>query len=87
MSDSMDDRPEKCTRALPQVRVGESLETALMRLASHEERTLSDYIRKALESHVFGHARMVFRATDSRNQSGVMQRNTLADSRLTGGEE
>jgi hypothetical protein len=48
---------EKCTRQLPAVRVSESVETSLMRLAARDERTLSEYIRLTLERHVFGHAR------------------------------
>lgn len=83
----MEERPEKCTRALPQVRVGETLETMLMRLAAREERTLSDYVRKVLESHVFGHVRMVCRAVEDRNKSGAIQGNAWPDSRFTGGDE
>lgn len=47
---------EKCIRHLPQIRVPESLETALMRLAAGQERTLSEYIKLVLSHHVFGHA-------------------------------
>jgi len=47
---------EKCIRHLPQIRVPESLETALMRLAAGHERTLSEYIKLVLAHHVFGHA-------------------------------
>lgn len=36
---------EKCIRQLPPVRVPESLEHALMRLAAHEDRPLSEYVR------------------------------------------
>lgn len=46
---------EKCVRQLPPVRVPESLETALMRLAAQDDRPLSDYIKVVLSRHVFGH--------------------------------
>lgn len=47
---------EKCIRQLPPVRVPESLEHGLMRLAAHEDRSLSEYVRAVLMRHVFGHA-------------------------------
>lgn len=47
--------PEKCIRQLPPVRVPEPLETALMRLAAQDERSLSEYIKVALARHCFGH--------------------------------
>ena len=47
---------EKRIRQLPSVRVSETLETALMRLAARDERSLSDYVWRVLEKHVFGHA-------------------------------
>ncbi|MEN9375980.1 MAG: hypothetical protein RL710_1137 [Pseudomonadota bacterium] len=47
---------EKCIRQLPPLRVTEPLETALMRLAANQERTLSEYIKLVLSHHVFGHA-------------------------------
>lgn len=50
---------EKCTRQLPPVRIPESLETALMRLAAVNERTLSEYVKLVLIHHVFGHASSV----------------------------
>ena len=50
---------EKCIRQLPPVRVPESLEHALMRLAAYEDRPLSEYVRGVLMKHVFGHAPMV----------------------------
>lgn len=46
---------EKRTRQLPPLRVTEELEIALLRLAAHHERDLSDYLRRVLERHVFGH--------------------------------
>jgi hypothetical protein len=48
---------EKCIRQLPAVRVSESLETALMRMAAADDRSLSEYVRQVLERHAFGHAR------------------------------
>lgn len=46
---------DKATSNLPALRVTERLETALMRLAARDERSLSDYIRLTLERHAFGH--------------------------------
>lgn len=48
--------PEKCTRQLPPVRVPESLEMGLLRLAARDDRSLSEYIKLTLSRHVFGHA-------------------------------
>ena len=50
---------EKCTRQLPPIRVGETLERRLMQLASLDERALSEYIRLVLQKHVWGHAATV----------------------------
>lgn len=47
---------DKCTSQLPAMRVSERLETTLMRLAAADDRALSDYIRRVLERHCFGHA-------------------------------
>lgn len=47
---------EKCISQLPPVRVPESLYFALMHLAAHEDRPLSEYVRTVLMRHVFGHA-------------------------------
>lgn len=47
---------EKCTHQLPPIRVPESLETALMRLAARDERSLSEYVKLVLSRHVHGHA-------------------------------
>lgn len=47
---------EKCTRQLPPIRIPESLETHLMRMAARDERTLSEYVKLVLGHHVFGHA-------------------------------
>lgn len=46
---------EKRTRSLPSVRCTESLEISLMRSAARDGRELSDYIRRVLELHQFGH--------------------------------
>jgi hypothetical protein len=51
---------EKAVRSLPSIRVEEPLEIALMRLAQREERKLSDYIKRVLRQHVFGHAESLF---------------------------
>jgi hypothetical protein len=50
---------EKCLRNLPSLRVSDGLEMALMRLSARDDRTLSDYIKKVLERHAFGHAGML----------------------------
>lgn len=47
---------EKCIRQLPPIRVPESLYYALMDLAAHEDRSLSEYCRTELARHAFGHA-------------------------------
>lgn len=46
---------EKRIEVLPQVRVTDTLLAHLRRLAEADDRTTSDYIRRILESHVFGH--------------------------------
>lgn len=50
------DPMEKRVAQLPAIRVGESLEQALMRLAARDERSLSDYLFRLLWRHAFGHA-------------------------------
>jgi hypothetical protein len=47
---------EKRITQLPPVRCSETLAQALMRLAAEDDRTLSEYVRRVLERHVFGHA-------------------------------
>ena len=47
---------EKRVSQLPPLRVCESLEIALMRLAAQDHRSLSDYMRAVLERHCYGHA-------------------------------
>lgn len=59
--------PDKRIASLPVVRVSERLETSLMRLAAAEDRPLSDYIRRVLERHCFGHAGTVDPAAETRN--------------------
>jgi hypothetical protein len=46
---------EKRIEVLPQVRVTDTLLAHLRRLAEADDRTTSDYIRRVLENHVFGH--------------------------------
>lgn len=60
--------PDKRVVNLPSVRVSERLETVLMRLAAAEDRPLSDYIRRALERHCFGHADTVAPPETGRNE-------------------
>jgi hypothetical protein len=66
---------EKCTRQLPPIRVGETLETALMRLAAADDRSLSEYLRLILERHAFGHARSLMEDNSSVTDIGAMHRN------------
>jgi predicted HicB family RNase H-like nuclease len=40
------------------LRIPESLETDLMRLAAQADRSLSDYVRHVLRSHVYGAMRL-----------------------------
>ena len=54
-----DPMSEKCTHNLPTLRVSESLAVALMKLAARDERVLSDYLRRVLTNHVFGHGATV----------------------------
>lgn len=46
---------EKRISSLPSVRVTERTEIALMRAAARDGRELSDYIRRVLELHLWGH--------------------------------
>jgi hypothetical protein len=55
---------EKCTRQLPPVRIPETLEVVLMRLAAGNERTLSEYVKLVLSHHAFGHAHTVGQSDD-----------------------
>lgn len=50
---------EKRIYNLPMVRVEESLYLSLSQSAAAEERTLSEYLRRLLWKHEFGHARRV----------------------------
>lgn len=56
---------EKCTRQLPPIRIPESLEVVLMRLASGSERSLSEYVKLVLSHHAFGHAHTVAQPDDA----------------------
>lgn len=47
---------EKRTEELPKVRVSPELRDALIRLSVADDRSLSDYVRFVLATHVFGHA-------------------------------
>lgn len=66
---------EKCIRQLPTIRISDSLETALMRLAARDERSLSEYIRLTLERHAFGHASSVLRDDGNLIEFGASQSN------------
>lgn len=65
---------EKCIRQLPTIRVSETLETVLMRLASRDDRSLSEYMRMVLERHAFGHANSVLRSEAQVTDFGALQR-------------
>lgn len=65
---------EKCIRNLPSLRVSEPVETALMRLAARDERSLSEYIRLVLEHHVFGHGASVREGGAEVTDFGALQR-------------
>lgn len=56
MTETSDAMAEKCIRQLPAIRVSDTLERALMRLAAHDDRTLSEYVRLVLMRHALGHA-------------------------------
>ena len=47
---------EKRTAQLPPIRVTEDVENKLMRLAALDDRKFTDYVRRVLERHVYGHA-------------------------------
>lgn len=64
---------EKCIRQLPTIRISDSLETALMRLAARDERSLSEYIRLSLERHAFGHAVSVIRDDGNSTDFSALQ--------------
>lgn len=66
---------EKRVRTLPAIRIGEALENALMRLAAQDDRTLSGYVVRVLEKHVFGHASSLDADGDGGNSGDVLQRN------------
>ena len=66
---------EKCIRQLPTIRVSDTLETALMRMASRDERSLSEYIRLTLDRHAFGHAPSVMRDEVITADFGALQGN------------
>ena len=68
---------EKCIRQLPTIRISDTLETALMRLAARDERSLSEYIRLSLERHAFGHAASVLRDDGTVTDFGALQ--SIAD--------
>lgn len=73
------DLSEKRIRQLPNIRISESLEMALMRLASHDERSLSDYVWRVLEKHVFGHATSLGHADGVRNEFHAQQSTSTAE--------
>lgn len=52
----MPNAPEKRISTLPSIRVSETLEIALLKLASRADRRLTEYVRQVLEKHAFGHA-------------------------------
>lgn len=75
--------PEKRMRALPSLRIGESLENALMRLAARDERTLSGYIVRVLEKHCFGHAVSLDADSQMFNDADAMHTRVTGHGHLT----
>lgn len=67
---------EKRTRTLPPIRLSDTLEATLMRLAARDDRPLSEYVRRVLERHAFGHACMVDGDPDSSNTDRASQRDS-----------
>ena len=67
---------EKRICQLPSIRVSESLEMALMRLASRDERSLSDYVWRVLEKHCFGHGASLGDDSHGGNETGAQQCNS-----------
>ena len=59
---------EKCTRQLPPLRVPETLELTLHRLAARDDRSLSEYIKLVLSRHAFGHSSSVDANADVGNE-------------------
>lgn len=64
---------EKRMRVLPSLRISDSLENSLMRLAARREQTLSAYIRDVLERHCFGHAQSLDADSQMFNDEGAMR--------------
>lgn len=60
-TDDMADMPraEKLIRTLPAVRISETLDIELMRLAAQADRKYSDFVRRVLHAYVFGHGSSV----------------------------
>lgn len=50
---------EKRTETLPVIRIEETLLNALLRSAAADDRSLTEYVRRVLWKHEFGHARTV----------------------------
>jgi hypothetical protein len=74
---------EKRVRTLPAIRISETLENALMRLAAVDDRTLSGYVVRVLEKHVFGHAMSLDADLDGGNDGHAMQRSTTGFGELS----
>ncbi len=75
--------PEKRLRVLPSLRVGESLESALMRLAARDDRSLSGYVVRVLEKHCFGHASSLDSDAAAGNDDGAMHGRSTNHGHLT----
>lgn len=65
---------EKRICNLPGLRVPERLEMELRRLADMDGRLLSDYLRRVLEQHCFGHARTFVLDDGDGNNNRAAQR-------------
>ncbi len=75
--------PKKRMRVLPSLRIGELLENALMRPAARDDRPPSDYVRKVLENHCFGHARSLDADSQMFNDADAMHGRTTGHGHLT----
>ena len=71
----------KCVRTLPPLRVPEKLEMALLRLAAHHERTVSEYMKRVLEHHCFGHGGSVWGDLDEDKENSAFHGDALRGGR------
>lgn len=70
--------PEKRIFNLPMLRVEQSLWDSLNHSAAADDRSLSDYVRRVLWKHEFGHARTVGQDGDAVSDFGALQSDAAA---------